>query len=148
MIQNEYKDYITILIEYKLKMPPTCVICTNKQINYSNKCLTCKKCVCNYCFDRISLVSVYKNDEILNEYKCPFCKTEKVDDLEDLDKGVLIEMTKTAIVNLKELVFKKNEMELYYKNKLNEINQIKDIYDTYKKMGRKIIKLEELKKMI
>lgn len=136
-------------------MPPTCSICTDRKINFSNKCLTCKKCVCNYCYDRISLCNVYKDGEVINEYKCPFCKAEKVEELEDIDKGVLIEMTKTAVVNLREQYFEKQEIVaqyeeliLDYKRKLKEVNKLKDIYDKYQKLGRKTIKLEEIKKMI
>ena len=141
-------------------MPPTCNICMERVTNYNTKCITCKKMVCNECYNRLSKFQIDNQDNVMNGYNCPFCRTETCEKLENIDSCILVEMTKEAVIDCKAFFIEKQKIERraeqlesiieYYKNQIKQQYQLKEFYNTFvqKNPTRKTIKLEEIKKMI
>jgi hypothetical protein len=141
-------------------MPPTCNICMERFTNYNTKCITCKKMVCNECYNKLSKFQIDDEDNVMNGYNCPFCRTEICEDLETIDSSILVEMTKEAVIDCKALYKEKLKIERraeqlqsiieYYKNQIKQQHQLKEIYNEFVERypKRKTIQLEKLKKMI
>lgn len=100
----------------------SCFICNgdNKQSKY--ECIKCQKDICIDCLKQIKKLKNH-NDNIILEFKCPFCRNCNLINFKDtLDIFYIIQQ------DLKDLIFYKSHYQLLKKqNKILE-NQIEELY--------------------
>ena len=124
-------------------MPPTCFICSDKQINYSTKCSECSKSVCEVCFVKLT------QTECLGVcIKCPFCNNVYSKSFDDLDSNVNVNLLKKMSVDLHKQKIQLRNTEKYYKQLLSDmrkgIDYLKFIFeDFFLYSDRKVMKKRE-----
>ena len=124
-------------------MPPTCFICSDKQINYSTKCSECSKSVCEVCFVKLT------QTECLGVcIKCPFCNNVYSKSFDDLDSNVNVNLLKKMSVDLHKQKMLLLDTEKYYKQLLSGmrkgIDYLKFIFEDFFILDeRKVMKKRE-----
>lgn len=140
-------------------MPPTCFICEERKIDFSNKCTTCKKCVCYVCYNRMSKFET-TGENVRSIYSCPFCTNKKTEEITDISSDVKTEMIIDNVINLNHLFIERKKLQekneylqyqiLKIKNKEKEmsISFLEDLCNMVEKKNRKTIKIVEIRESI
>ena len=142
-------------------MPPICNICMVESINFNNRCITCKKAVCNSCFMKVSKFGTTDKENVVSAgcvINCPFCRAKYPLDFEDIDKPVVDIMARDLLLSMYDIDKKSKQTEKMLRNVIeyqkqqlnNKKTSIEELYINFimNNPSRKTIKLEEIKKMI
>lgn len=147
-------------------MPAICCICNDDKINYNNKCLTCRKCVCDECFGKIIYRTELRGSDYDPKYetnrlpdgyyciyKCPFCKTENTINIKNLEKEHIISIFEDNIEKYDDLndrlIEENNILEGNLRELVEEIEELqvenKNLKNVNDNLRRYIQKLKEIK---
>jgi predicted nucleic acid-binding Zn-ribbon protein len=150
---------------------PECSLCYTNKIDYRNKCLTCKKSICNECATKVFKFYLNKKtcDIIIN---CPFCREKSVKNMYEINEDVGNEVIHKAFesqynqnIHLEEQLTESFEhidvlqnniayLEALKEKFLEELKfikpkkkekTIKDVIQEFEKKGRKTVRIDELK---
>jgi predicted nucleic acid-binding Zn-ribbon protein len=145
---------------------PECSLCYTNKIDYRNKCLTCKKSICNECATKVFKFYLNKKtcDIIIN---CPFCREKSVKNMYEINEDVGNEVIHQAFesahnqnIDLEEqlteslehidvlennIAFLESFLPILKKKKARKEKTIKDVIEEFEKRGRKTVRIDELK---
>lgn len=131
-------------------MPPICNICADDKINFNHKCATCKKCVCNYCYIKISKLSIEDTGEdlILNNYKCCFCNTFNIKTIEDIESETTTLFLKQKIYENENVYQLGRKVNIENENLKLEIKELKtknnNVIELQKKNAKLLMEISNL----